>query len=166
MRSAMLYTQAPIVFIPRRHQAAPNIEPSYHWSDAGLYESNKGDDSTLLNALTVAPSMIHGLGLFAKRTYVPHDTIWYESLRGGRRIEDEGPLRWTNHSDNPNCMLILCTDEGLQARLVALRTIAMGDEITYNYTRFGHSGSRTACNCGNPACHGSFVMREEWGERR
>ncbi len=162
---------APYVIIPREHQAVPkegSIYLPHQIGGNGLYTpKNLLSDTDLRSGLKVEQSRIHGLGLFANRDYRIHDTIWYEKLKGRGAIEDEGPLRWTNHSDDPNSVLVLNSLDGLlEVSLVAVKEIVTQDEITYDYGTFGHSGSRAACNCRNENCRGSFVLRAEWGERK
>ena len=159
--------QAPTVFIPIRHQAAPNIQELYIpetkiYIPEGLPEVTEDLGTHLL----VEKSKIHGLGLFASRAYSAHDLVWRETLHGRLATpEDDGPLRWTNHSDDPNCVLLLEHAVG-EVGLVAARDIALGEELTYDYSNFGHSGRSALCNCGKPSCRGYFTLRTEWGERK
>ena len=100
-----------------------------------------GDSSTgpTLPRLVVQPSGIHGRGLFAAEpisagTLVgwcevepadppgPH-TLWCET--GPVNVVCD--LRFTNHSADPN---VVYYDT---LRVVALRDIAVGEELTYNY---------------------------------
>ena len=121
-------------------------------------------DTRLRQGLHVARSIIDGFGLFASQAYRRSQVIWSETLRGrGLKPEDGGPLRWANHSDVPNAILLLGGND-LRSTLIALRPIQLDEEITYNYKVFGHTGQRVACNCRQPGCPGFFVLREEWGE--
>ena len=134
---------------------------------AGIFVPTLITSTTDLSGhLTTKKSLIHGLGLFANRDYSPHDVVWVEVYTLARP-ESDGPLRWTNHSDDPNCRLLLGSEVGnLEVGLIALRNICAGEEITYNYGDFGHTGHRVGCNCGSRSCCGSFVLRNEWGERK
>ena len=159
---------APHVFIPIRHQAAPNVEKIekklYLPKASSLIYLPPGNN--LGEHLLVEKSRIHGLGLFADRVYDPHDLVWRETLHGRLATpEDDGPLRWTNHSDNPNCVLLL-DHTVFEVGLVAVRHIPLGEEITYDYKVFGHSGRNATCNCNELGCPGYFTLRSEWGERR
>lgn len=90
-------------------------------------------------ALKVAPSLIHGQGLFAEQDIVAGTVIgWCEVVPaenpGPHTLWcDEGPvdvvcdLRFTNHSTTPN---VVYYDT---LRVVALRDITKGEELTYNY---------------------------------
>ena len=167
----MIKMKAPYIFIPRRHQASPNERRIYLPSETNKNNFSKPkdlvSDTDLRAGLNIDRSSIHGLGLFAHKTFQTNNLIWYERLhRNAVRIEDEGPLRWANHSDNPNSSLILNDASSLEVRLIALSQISVGEEITYDYNIFGHTGYKTACRCGYGACGGSFALRTEWGERK
>ncbi|TVQ88476.1 MAG: SET domain-containing protein-lysine N-methyltransferase [Chromatiaceae bacterium] len=90
-----------------------------------------------------APSSIHGLGCFARIAFRAGDWIGtYEgtpTTRDGTYVlwvgDDQGNwsgrsgsnlLRWLNHSDQPNTVF-----DGFQ--LYALRDIASGEELTFDY---------------------------------
>ena len=60
------------------------------------------------------------------------------------------PMRYTNHSCQPNARL--CIRNG-RVEFYALHAIAAGDEITVNYGPTHHEG-RLACRCGAPSCVG------------
>ena len=157
------------VIIPEKHQAAPRDRYlPYRKNSSGLYvPKNNLSETELLDGLLIDQSPIHGLGLYANKDFIKHDVIWNEILRGKNpNPQQEGPLRWTNHSDRPNSALIINSNGLLDVSLIALDDIIKGDEITYNYNVFGHTGYEAACNCGNDNCKGSFNLRSEWGERK
>ena len=60
------------------------------------------------------------------------------------------PMRYTNHSCQPNARL--CIRQG-RVEFYALRAIAPGEEITVNYGETHHEG-RLQCRCGAPGCVG------------
>jgi len=60
------------------------------------------------------------------------------------------PMRYTNHSCQPNARL--CIRQG-RVEFYALRAIAPGEEITVNYGETHHEG-RLQCRCGAPGCIG------------
>lgn len=74
------------------------------------------------------------------------------------------PARRINHSCAPNC-------QAQQARgriwIVALRDIAPGEELTYDYG-FGYGEARLhPCRCGAPGCAGYIVnAAQRWRVRR
>jgi SET domain-containing protein len=90
----------------------------------------------------VAPSPIHGLGVFA-RTHIPRGyrigrfacrrarrngphVLWVHDGRRWNGYEGTGRLRYLNHADPPNSRF-----EGLD--LYALEAIRTGEEITIHY---------------------------------
>lgn len=115
-----------------------------------------------------------GRGLFAGRAYLPgelilvffgtrfdrthgiHDTeSGANLLQTGWRtyILPEPPAIFANHSCNPNT--------GLKKgrRLVAIRPIAVGEEIRFDYsTTMAEDFWTMACRCDDPACRG--VVRD------
>lgn len=60
------------------------------------------------------------------------------------------PLRYTNHSCQPNAVLRI--RQG-RVELYAMREIECGQEITVNYGETHHEG-RLTCRCGAPGCAG------------
>lgn len=60
------------------------------------------------------------------------------------------PMRYTNHSCQPNARL--CIRQG-RVEFYALRAITPGEEITVDYGPTHHEG-RLACRCGAPGCAG------------
>jgi SET domain-containing protein len=129
------------------------------------------------------PSAIHGTGAFASAAvpagtrlieYVGERITKAESLR---RCElnnqcifsidethdldgsvDWNPARFINHSCAPNCEAVL--EEG-RIWLIALRPIAAGEEITFNYGYDLESFREHPCRCGAEQCVG-FIVAEEF----
>jgi uncharacterized protein len=60
------------------------------------------------------------------------------------------PMRFTNHSCQPNARLSI---RGGRIEFYSLRAIEPGEEITVNYGETHHEG-RLACRCGRPGCIG------------
>lgn len=71
---------------------------------------------------------------------------------------DWNPARWLNHSCAPNCEAEL--DEG-RIWIVALRDLAAGEELTFNYGYDLADYRDFPCRCGAPACVG-FMVAEEY----
>jgi SET domain-containing protein len=144
-------------------------------------------------ALAIRRSEISGLGAFAQRP-IPQGTriIEYRGERIGpseadRRYADgpEGhPLvllftvnsrtvidggvggnqaRFINHSCSPNCEAVT---EGRRIWIYALKDIAPGEELTYDYNLTGDPQDPAAqrreypCNCGSPDCRGTMFKVE------
>ena len=69
---------------------------------------------------------------------------------------DEGPADWVNHSCDPNAGL------AGQISLVALRAIAAGEEISFDYAMTdGCDYDEFECACGARACRGR-VLGSDW----
>ena len=77
--------------------------------------------------------------------------------------------RWINHSCAPNCEALIVEHEGGDRRrdkvvIEALRDIAPGEELTYNYgIRLAERHTTRlkkiwACHCGAPACTGTLLQ--------
>jgi len=62
------------------------------------------------------------------------------------------PMRYTNHSCQPNARL--CIRQG-RVEFYALRAIRPGEEITVDYGETHHEG-RLVCRCGAPGCKGAL----------
>ena len=105
----------------------------------------------LRGRLQRAPSPIHGQGCFALVRFAPGEYIGTYAGPPARRdgtyvlwVSDDGAhwqgrsgrnlLRWLNHCDTPNAAFA-----GFD--LYALRAIAPGDEITFDYTGAAADGA-------------------------
>jgi SET domain-containing protein len=126
--------------------------------------------------VTVQPSRIDGLGVFAAEAVAPRlkigeirgesisvadariratrsERIMIVEVSSRRAIDfskSADPMRYTNHSCRPNARLSI--RQG-RVEFYALRAIAAGDEITVSYGETHHAG-RLACRCGAPGCAG------------
>ena len=84
-----------------------------------------------------------------------HERIMIVELSARRAIDftkSSDPMRFTNHSCQPNARL--CIDNG-RVEFYALRVIAVGEELTVDYGETHHDG-KLACRCGAPACRGAL----------
>lgn len=66
--------------------------------------------------------------------------------------------RLANHSCEPNCEALNCEGE---IWLVALRKIAKGEEITFDYGYALEHWKDHPCRCGSPRCVGYIVRAED-----
>ncbi len=64
--------------------------------------------------------------------------------------QSEDPLRFTNHSCQPNAVLRI--QQG-RVEFYAMRDLTPGEEITVNYGETHHEGT-LRCRCGAPGCVG------------
>ena len=134
------------------------------------------------NWIEARESRIHGSGLFAART-IPAGTQIIEYIgekitkaqalveceRGNyyvftldEEIDLNGDFEWNparliNHSCSPNC-----ESEVIDGRVwvTALRDIAPGEELTYNYGYDIDEFREHACRCGSEQCVGYIVAEE------
>ena len=134
------------------------------------------DFTHTLVALRIARSRIDGYGVFAAEAVSAHSKlgeltgeaitvaearrraqgrqrIMMVELSASRAIDatrSADPLRFTNHSCQPNARI------GVAAGAIeffALRDIESGEEFTVDYGETHHEG-RLACRCGRPGCSG------------
>jgi uncharacterized protein len=63
-----------------------------------------------------------------------------------------------NHSCDPNCET---TEVGGRVWIKALRRIAAGEEITYDYCLYDGGDDAAACNCGAARCRGTMYSPTE-----
>ncbi|KAA6464460.1 SET domain-containing protein [Acidobacteria bacterium AB60] len=99
------------------------------------------------------------------------DTLYEDSLvtylfglgEGAVVIDGHCMAMFINHSCDPNCE----TDE-VDGRvwITAIRNIAPGEEITYDYCLYDGGDEEQLCNCGARNCRGSMYSREELHKRK
>jgi uncharacterized protein len=137
-----------------------------------------GEPSYQRFGVTVGPSTIDGHGVFAAQPIpakrkigeIRGEAISVEEARiratrrerimivelSARRAIDftksTDPMRFTNHSCQPNARL--CTDHG-RVEFYALRGIDVGEELTVDYGETHHDG-KLPCRCGAPGCRGAL----------
>lgn len=133
-----------------------------------------------LKGLRVVQSGIHGYGVVATRAFAAGEVIaevdgvlWngavdtdrddtYSLWMGGDLLLDMvDQSRFINHSCDPNAEIEAdFADDGEPwARIVALRDIAPGEELTYDYGFEAEIAE--VCRCGSPSCRGYIVDAEE-----
>jgi SET domain-containing protein len=139
--------------------------------------------------LEVRPSRIHGLGAFARHPIAEsvriieytgelileeeanrrHETFLF-SLSDGRSIDGAiggNESRFINHSCDPNCEAV---EVGGHIWIEAIRPIAAGEELTYDYAYEWVEGdemlaSLYSCLCGISGCRGTILARQmAWPE--
>lgn len=78
--------------------------------------------------IRVSKSRLHGLGLFARKSVTKGECVLHfdKNCGGSVMALDDFYGRYMNHSGHPTC----CADG---YRLLALRDICTGDEITIDY---------------------------------
>lgn len=98
----------------------------------------------------------------------PNDPNFYiMSLEPGWYIDArvKGNLaRFINHSCGPNCYLVPTNVSGsMRVAVVALRDIAPGEFLCYDYQFDTKHGDKFVCRCGAPNCRGTMKGGEKGG---
>jgi uncharacterized protein len=76
-------------------------------------------------------------------------------------IDGDGIAAFINHCCDPNCEPI---EAGGRVWIVALRDIAAGEELTYDYNLYDGEGD-APCFCGAEKCRGSLYSERELKKR-
>jgi SET domain-containing protein len=125
--------------------------------------------------LRVVRSNIHGYGVVAERAFSEGELIaevdgivWSDEddvddtyslwLGDGLYLDMLDQTRWINHSCDPNAEILAECDPAW-AHIVAVRPIAAGEELTYDYAFDAEVAER--CSCGAPTCRGWIVDPDE-----
>ncbi len=131
-----------------------------------------------LDNVRVFRSPVHGYGCVARRDIGTDEVIAevegilyrWEDVKDDTYclwVDDDyyfdmvDQTRWINHSCEPNAEVFAELDGagGAWARIVAIRPIKAGEEITYHY---GFSANvAEPCACGTPSCCGWIVDPDE-----
>jgi hypothetical protein len=136
----------------------------------------------LLDGMNVTRSSIHGYGVVTQRSFAAGEQVCIGDgvlYREGDDFDDTYALilpgedsgqgetlfwdlvdqtRWFNHSCEPNTVVESRWDHQantMRAWWVALRDIAVGEEITYDYGFCAEVAE--PCACGAPACRGVII---------
>jgi hypothetical protein len=136
----------------------------------------------LLDGLRVVASSIHGYGVVTTRAFAQGEIICYGDgvlYREDAEFDDTYALvlpgedsglgdqffwdlvdqtRWFNHACDPNTEVLSRWDrdhETVRAWWVAVRDIALGEEITYDYAFVAEVAE--PCSCGAASCRGLIV---------
>ena len=78
-------------------------------------------------------------------------------------IDGHGTAMFINHCCEPNCETQ--EDDDGRVWIIALRDIAAGEELTYDYCLYDGEGEEL-CFCGAPACRGTMYSVEEIRRRK
>ncbi len=77
-------------------------------------------------------------------------------------IDGFGTAMFMNHCCEPNCET---EEEDERIFVVALRDIAAGEELVYEYNLWDSDDSNQDCFCGKPACRGTMLAPAEVARR-
>jgi hypothetical protein len=92
-----------------------------------------------------------------------HVTYLFGLEDGKTVIDGHCAAMFINHSCDPNCET---TEVRGRIWIKALRAIAAGEEITYDYHLYDGNDDEALCNCGAEKCRGSMYSRTELRKRR
>lgn len=81
---------------------------------------------------------------------------------GSSVIDGHGMAMFINHSCAANC-----ETEEIDGHIwiTAIRDIAVGEELCYDYCLYDGEEDEAPCNCGAPDCRGTMFSMEELGQR-
>ena len=77
-------------------------------------------------------------------------------------IDGHGVAMFINHSCDANCET---DDTGGRVWIKAIRNIAAGEELLYDYNLYDGDADPAACNCGADRCRGSMYSVDELKKR-
>ena len=77
-------------------------------------------------------------------------------------IDGFGTAMFINHSCDPNCET---EDDNDHIYVVAIRDIAAGEELTYEYNLYDSEDEEGDCHCGAPQCRGTMFSDLELTRR-
>lgn len=81
---------------------------------------------------------------------------------GSKVIDGHGIAMFINHSCDPNCETTEARDH---VWIKAIRDIAAGEELTYDYNLYDGDEDEATCNCGAASCRRSMYAPEELNRR-
>ena len=81
---------------------------------------------------------------------------------GNMVIDGFGAAMFINHSCAPNCET---EDDNDHIFVSALRNIAAGEELTYEYNLYDSDDEEGSCHCGAPSCRGTMFSDLELARR-
>jgi hypothetical protein len=94
----------------------------------------------------------------------PEDPSYCMALPSGRLLEPAAPLRFVNHSCEPNCEIFYWEDEETNQQedrlwLQTIRPIAAGEQLLIDYC--WPADAAIPCQCGAASCRGWIVDPDE-----
>ncbi|WP_263384253.1 SET domain-containing protein [Granulicella arctica] len=136
--------------------------------------------------LIIRSSTIHAAGCYTTRSIKKGDRVCeYDGPRMTKEVADEryadrfvtylfgygdgnmvidgfGTPMFINHSCAPNCET---EDDNDHIYVLALRDIAAGEELTYEYNLYDSDDEEGSCHCGAPNCRGTMFSDLELARR-
>jgi hypothetical protein len=78
-------------------------------------------------------------------------------------IDGQCTAMYINHSCAPNCETV---EKGGRVWVKAIRNIAAGEELTYDYCLYDGDEDEALCNCRTASCRGTMYSEEEVKRRK
>ena len=155
----------------------------HHSHDLNAYSpaTSKPCNSTSIMSLIRLGETSVGKGVFARRHIheglllseilgkvledYPEDSSYCMALPSGKLLEPTAPLRFLNHSCDPNCELFYWEDEETNLQedrlwLQTIRPIVPGEQLLIDYC--WPADAAIPCQCGAPTCRGWIVDPDEF----
>ena len=82
---------------------------------------------------------------------------------GSMVIDGHCASMFINHSCDPNCET---SEVDGRVWVTAIKNIAAGDELTYDYCLYDGGDDEATCNCGTPKCRGTMYSKDEVRKRK
>jgi SET domain-containing protein len=95
----------------------------------------------------------------ADQKYADSPTTYLFGIGDGATVIDgHGTAMFINHSCDPNC-----ETEEIDGKIwiIAIRDIAAGEELTYDYNLYDGDEDEARCNCGATACRSTMYAPDE-----
>jgi len=142
--------------------------------------------SLMPQGLIIRSSSIHAAGCYTTRPFKKGSRVCeYEGPRFTKEVADDryqdrfitylfscgddgmvidgfGTAMFINHSCDPNCET---EDHGGRVYIVAVRDIASGEELTYEYNLCDSDDAEADCYCGAATCRGTMFSEAELKRR-
>jgi hypothetical protein len=95
--------------------------------------------------------------------YAGRDITYLFGFGGkGDVIDGFGTAMFLNHSCTPNCETV---ERNQRIFIQAIRDIAAGEELVYEYNLYDSDEDNADCYCGTPQCRGTMFSDEEVARR-
>jgi SET domain-containing protein len=154
----------------------------YLYSRFSFYILLDGTDLIMVDGLIIRSSSIHAAGCYTTRAVKRGERVCeYDGPRFTKEQADEryadraitylfscgneglvidgfGIAMFINHSCDPNC-----ESEDVDGRIfvMAIRDIAAGEELTYEYNLYDSDDAEGDCYCGAKQCRGTMFSKAE-----
>ena len=96
----------------------------------------------------------------ADERYADRPVTYLFTCGSNQVIDGFGTAMFLNHSCDPNCETIQEADDG-PVYIVAIRAIAAGEELTYEYNLHDSDDEDANCYCRAHVCRGTMFSDEE-----